>query len=305
MKIALSPWTPGSTIPGVRKQLDSAIQHDLDGFWMTMTFALDPITALASLDSKGDAIDIGTAVVPAFPRHPILLAQQALTLQSAVEGHFSLGVGASHRVMMEGALGLSYDEPTARLREYLTVLGAALESGSVQFEGKFYKVEVELEFEPAVPPSLLVGALGPRTLRMAGELSDGVITTLLGARSIEEHVGPTVREAAAEVGRPEPEIHAIMPMALTDRPERAKAQLPEMFGAMDSMPAYRSVLEREQVETTRDLVMVGDEATLDETLERMRASGVTSFIGIILPIDPEATIDYLGRRAAGRLAEAT
>src|SRR6516164_2596709 len=187
---------PGGAIDG----LIAAVKRDeAAGFpnvWMANIFGLDAINALALVGRETSRIELGTAVVPTYPRHPFALAQQALTTQAASHGRFALGIGLSHKIVIENMLGMSYDKPARHMREYLKVIGPLLRGEGVQFQGEQYRVAAQLQVPGATRVPLLVAALGPTMLRLTGELADGTITWMTGPKTLATHVIPTLREAA-------------------------------------------------------------------------------------------------------------
>jgi F420-dependent oxidoreductase-like protein len=267
--------------------------------WMPVAFGMDPMTALAVAGRATSRIECGTAIVPAFPRHPVAMAQQARTTQAALGGRFTLGIGVSHEVMMSDALGLPFDRPASRLREYLSVLMPLLEGDAVAFRGEHYGVDVAISVDsPPVP--VLVAALGPRMLRVAGELTTGTMTAWVGARTLASHVVPTITAAADAAGRPRPRIAAGLPIALTNDPAAARDHVTARSGRYGSLPAFRAMFDREGVRGPADVALVGDEAVLDAELDRLEEAGATDFVAQIQLVDPSAgrrTFDYLVARA--------
>ncbi|WP_223842994.1 TIGR03564 family F420-dependent LLM class oxidoreductase [Amycolatopsis methanolica] len=199
----------------------TAARSGLPALWLGQRFGWDPLTALAVAGREVPGIELGTAIVPTWPQHPITLATRALSTQSATGNRLSLGVGLSHPVMVEGQYGLPYDRPARHLREYLSALGPLLSGETVAHQGETLTARARVEVAGATPPALLVSALGDRTLRVAGELADGTITTWAGPRTLGEHIVPKIRKAAA--GRAEPRVVAGVVVAVTDDPDGIRA----------------------------------------------------------------------------------
>ncbi|MDO9458962.1 MAG: LLM class flavin-dependent oxidoreductase, partial [Alphaproteobacteria bacterium] len=165
--------------------------------WMVQAFGHDAINALSIAGRETKTIELGTSVVPTYPRHPVALAQQALTAATATGGRFTLGIGLSHKVMIEDMLGLSYEKPAKHMREYLAVLVPLLKGERVSFAGERYKVNVGVSTEDAPKPvSVLLAALGPVMLNLAGAQADGTITWLTGFNTLEKHIVPSITKAA-------------------------------------------------------------------------------------------------------------
>ena len=289
-----------TTLAGLTARVAQIEAAGLDSAWMGMAFGMDPMTALAVAGQASTTLELGTAIVPAPPRHPVVMAQGARTAQAALGGRFRLGVGLSHETMMRGSLGLSIDTPAARLREYLTVLRPLLEGRPVAFHGEHYDVEAEIGVESADVP-LLVAALGPKALAVTGELADGTITAWVGPHALDSLIVPAIGAAAARAGKPAPRIVAILPIALTASPGPARAALDEEWAWYGTLPAFRPMFEREGVSGPGGVAMVGDEATLDAGLARLEAAGATDFVANLIDADAGCaarTFAYLASRRA-------
>ena len=201
-----------------------------DSIWFGQIFGPDVLTVLALAGQKTSRIELGTSVVPTYPRHPHMLAQQALTVQAAASGRFNLGIGPSHAPVVEGMWGLSYDRPAVHMREYLSVLLPLIREGRVSFSGDFFRVNATVQVPVPKPPPVLIAALAPVMLRMAGEMTDGTITWMVGPKALESHIVPRITKAAKDAGRPAPRVVVGLPIAVTDDPagarERAAAIVP-------------------------------------------------------------------------------
>jgi F420-dependent oxidoreductase-like protein len=263
--------------------------------WMANIFGLDAITTLAIVGRETQRIELGTAVVPTYPRHPLAMAQQALTTQAAARGRFALGIGLSHKVVIEDMFGLSYEKPARHMREYLEVLRPLLRGEPVKYAGQLYRVTGGLGIA-ASPPALLVAAMGDAMLRLTGELADGTVLWMTGASTIEKHVAPRIRAGARDAGRPAPRIAAGIPIALTKDAAGAREWTAKNLVVYGQLPSYRAMLDKEGLAGPADLALVGDEKTLDAGLARLRSAGVTDFIASIVPCEAGAdarTLDYL------------
>ncbi|MEZ4333038.1 MAG: TIGR03564 family F420-dependent LLM class oxidoreductase [Myxococcota bacterium] len=266
--------------------------------WMANVFALDAILALAIVGRETRRIELGTAVVPTYPRHPFAMAQEALSANEAAGGRFALGIGLSHRLVIEEMFGLSYEKPARHMREYLDVLVPLMRGEPVAFEGETYRVRANLSV-PAPPPALLVAAMGERMIELAGERTDGTILWMTGPKTVEGHVAPRLAAAARAAGRPAPRIAAGIPIALTSDADGARAWAAKHLVMYGQLPSYRGMLDREGLAGPPDLAIAGDEKTLDAGLARLRDAGVTDFVAAIMPSDAEAdarTLDYLQSR---------
>lgn len=267
--------------------------------WIPNVFGLDAVTAAAVVGRETERIEIGTSVVPTYPRHPTALAQQALTAGAACRGRFTLGIGLSHPPVIEAMLGLSYARRARHMREYMEVLGPLLRCEPASFEGEEYRVNLGLDVPGAGPVPVLIAALGDRMLEIAGSRAAGTILWATGPRTIESHIVPKLRAAASRAGRPEPRIVAGIHIVLTSNPEAAKAKVARTLALYRLMPSYRAMLEKEGSDDPDDLALLGDEKVLDAGLERLRAIGVSDFEAAIVPFEDgadERTLQYLESR---------
>lgn len=284
------------TLIAKAKDLES---RGFDTLWIANIFGIDAITAAALIGRETNRIELGTAVVPTYPRHPTALAQQTLTAQSACEGRFTLGIGLSHQIVIETILGLSYERRAKHMREYLDVLGPLLRGEKAETKGEEYAVNLELVVPDTRPTACLIAALGPQMLRIAGTQADGTILWMTGAKTIESHVAPTIREAAKDAGRSEPRIVAGLPIVLTNDEAAGREAVGEIMVHYGHIPSYRAMLDREGVAGPGDVAIVGDEKQLDAALARLEDVGVTDFDAALIPTDEGAearTLDYLASR---------
>jgi F420-dependent oxidoreductase-like protein len=288
--------------PGIDALVENARDIESRGFdtlWLPSVFGLDAITTAALLGRETERIELGTAVVPTYPRHPTALAQQALTAGAACGGRFTLGIGLSHPVVIEGLLGLSYARRAEHMREYLAVLSPLLRGEPVSFDGREYRVGLRLDVPDAEPVPIVVAALGDHMLKIAGGQTTGTILWATGPRAIEQHIAPKLRAAASQAGRPDPRIIAGMHIVLTNDPAPARERVAKMLATYSAMPSYRAMLDKEGDEDPDSLALLGDERALDAGLDRLRDMGVSDFEASILPMDDESearTLRYLESR---------
>lgn len=256
--------------------------------WLAQIFGLDAITALSIAGRETRRIELGTAVVPTYPRHPLAIAQQALTAQVASGGRFTLGIGLSHQIVIENMLGLSYARPARHMREYLAVLTPLLRGEKAEFEGEQYRVSAALEFPDAGEVPVLVAALGKVMLGLAGSLSQGTITWMTGEKSLESHVIPSITAATIEAGRPKPRIVAGLPIVLTDDPDGAREKVGQILQTYGFLPSYRTMLDREGAAGPADVAIVGDEKELRTRVDRLREIGATDLMAAVIPLEEGA-----------------
>ncbi|MGH9093302.1 MAG: TIGR03564 family F420-dependent LLM class oxidoreductase, partial [Acidimicrobiales bacterium] len=248
--------------------------------WAEQIFGYDSLTLLGVVGAQVGGIELGTGVVPVYSRHPQVMAQQALTVQAATGGRLALGIGMSHQVVVEGLWGLSYDRPARYLREYLAALLPMLSGGVADVHGEVVTAVTyaPLEIPAAPPPPVLVAALGPTLLRLAGRTADGTVTWMTGTATLAGHIVPTITGAAAGAGRPPPRVVAALPVAVTAHPAGARATIDEAFALYPSLPSYRAMLDREGATAPSDIALVGDEEAVTAGLRRLADAGVTDVV---------------------------
>jgi 5,10-methylenetetrahydromethanopterin reductase len=259
-------------------------------------FSLDAIAMLTVAGRETESIELVTAVVPTPPRHPAAMAQQALTAQAASGGRFALGIGLSHKAVIEDMFGLSYARPALQMREYLSVLMPLLEGKPASFEGELYRVHAALEVAGAASVPVLVAALGPQMLAVAGELAHGTATWMTGLKTLSGHIVPGIRKAAEAAGRSAPRIQSSVPMALCTNTEQAREVCNKVFSIYGKLPSYRAMLDREGAAHPGDLAVLGDEAVLREGLRQYREAGVTDLAPSVFAADEGAvsrTLEFL------------
>lgn len=273
-----------------------------DSFWVSQIFGVDPIVGLAAIAGEVPALaELGTSVVPIAGRHPLALAAQARTAQSALGGRFTLGIGPSHQMVVEGFFGERYQRPFARTSEYLDALVPLLRGEPVDISGEQVQAHGWLTID-ADPCPLLLAALGPRMLELAGRTTAGTTVGSCGPRTIATHIAPIINESAAGAGRPEPRIVAMVAVAVTDDPGAAIAHAVEAGRLYASLPSYRAALDREGVDSGGELLLAGSIDDIVEGLARYVDAGVTDLRLVIGSPDEsirEATRDALVGLASG------
>lgn len=266
--------------PDVVAQVARFAELGLASAWASQIFGYDALTLLAVAGAAVPGIELGTAVVPVYSRHPQVMAQQALTAQAATGGRLALGIGMSHRVVVEGMWGLSYDRPARYLREYLSALLPLLAGEAVQSAGEVVTARTlgPLEVHGATAPSVLVAALGPVLLGVAGRSTDGTVTWMTGRRTIAEHVAPTIADAAAGAGRPAPRVVAALPVTVSATREAARDRIDHAFAIYPSLPSYKAMLDREGATRPSDIALVGSEEEVASAVATLADAGVTDFV---------------------------
>ena len=271
----------GSTNDGTIDQIVAeAKQAEADGFasfWTPQIFGHDALTALAVVGREVPRIELGTSVVPTFPRHPMMLAQQALTVNAAASGRLCLGVGLSHQVVIETMMGMSFDKPVRHLREYLSVMMPLLEGQPVNFQGEAYQVNVTVTAPGTSRPAVVVAALGAQMLRVTAAMADGTLTWCTGPATLRDHTVPTLRAAAEAAGRPDQRVIAALPVCVTNDKEAALARAAAIFQMYGYLPSYRAMLDMEGAAGPADIAIVGSEAEVSDRVRALADVGVTDF----------------------------
>lgn len=272
-------------------------------YWVPQLTDVDALTALAVVGREVPGLQVGTAVVPTYPRHPMVMAMQALTVQAATGGNLVLGIGLSHQVVIEGAFGLSFSKPIRHMREYLEILMPLLHDGKATFEGEELTARTfsPLRVAGAAPPPVIVAALGSQMLNLAGRLADGTALWMVGERTIDTHIVPTITKAAQAAGRPAPRVVVGLPVCVTSDPDSAREQAAGAFGFYNNLPSYRAMLDKEDAEGPADVAIVGDEEAVTASIQRLFDVGATE---LSLPVfgskdDRERTFSLLSELAKG------
>ena len=274
------------------------VQAEEDGFdsiWLPQISSgagFDALTALSLAASKTSTIAVGTAVVPIFPIHPLTLAKHALTAQIASGGRMTLGVGLSHRPAIEDVMGLSYERPARHMEEYLNVLRPLLDDGNVDFHGRFFNVTAKADVPGALPVPVVIAALAPMMLRIAGERADGTFTWMAGAKTVKSHVAPRINRAAESADRPPPRICVGMPLAVTGDPQAAREQAAKTYERYGQLTNYRRMLDLEGVEGPSEVALIGNEDEVAEQLKAYAEAGATDFLASVFPVgkDEDASL---------------
>ncbi|MCW2647748.1 MAG: hypothetical protein QOF87_1403 [Pseudonocardiales bacterium] len=293
-----APITPQQVV-------EQAEQAERDGFpsaWTThFARGVDALSMLAVAGTKTSRIELGVGVVPTYPRHPLALAQQAATTQAFCGGRLTLGVGVSHRPVIEDLHGIPYVRPAAHMREYLSVLVPLLNEGTVNYAGEFYRVNGGFTVPGTSPVSVVVAALSPKMVQVAGECADGVVTWLAGVRSLEGHIVGPLTQAAAAAGRPRPRVVVALPVAVCDDADLGRQSADTVFARYATLQNYQQLFEREGVQSPGAAAVVGTEADVTDQLRRFADAGTTELWPIVFGVgaDPQASI----RRTQHLLAE--
>ena len=220
-----------------------------------------------------------------------------MTAAAATGNRFTLGIGLSHKIVIENMLGFSYDRPAAHMREYLEVLMPLLSGETVSHQGEQYNVGgLQLSIPGADPVPTVIAALGPLMLKIAGELTDGTNTWMVGPKTMEDHIVARISRSAEEAGRPPPRVIGGVPVILTHNVDEARQRIAGGLAMYGQLPSYRAMLDREGVDGPADIALVGDENALRGEIDRYRNAGVTDFNAAIMGVEDGAfdrTLDFL------------
>jgi F420-dependent oxidoreductase-like protein len=302
MRIGILAGTTGAeTVDVYAAEARAAAEAGLHHWWVPQILGLDALAVIGVVAREVPDIGVGTGVVPSWPRHPVVMAQSALTASALSGGRFILGLGLSHQLVIEGMFGIPWDRPVRHLREYLDVLLPLLTERRVSFQGEVYRVQLQLNVEAPTPP-VLIAALGPKMLDLAGARTDGTITWMTGPRTLAEHTVPRLRTAAQAAGRSEPRVVAGFPVCVTDDPDAARDRAAKVFTIYGQLPSYRAMLDREGVSGPEGIAVVGNEKEVGGQLAVVEEAGATDLVATPFgrPEERERTFALLSSLASGR-----
>jgi F420-dependent oxidoreductase-like protein len=250
-----------------------------DSFWLPQIFSADALTVHTVIGSTVPRIELGTAVIPTYPRHPIALAQQARTVQQVSDGRLTLGIGLSHQMVIEGMFGYSFDKPARHMREYLAALMPLMDGRPADSTGETVSAHAGLTID-CDPVPVLIAALGPKMLQLAAEQTAGTVTWMTGPKTLAEHTVPTITAASEAAGNGNPRVVGALPIAVTDDVDGAKQKAAKIFQVYGFLPSYRAMLDREGAEGPADVALIGSAAEVEAGIGRMQDAGVTDFVAV-------------------------
>jgi 5,10-methylenetetrahydromethanopterin reductase len=277
--VSLADPTGPDPLTALAGQIREAAGDGFSSAWISNIFGLDALTALAVAGQQVPGIELGTAVVPSYPRHPAALAQQAITASVALGGRLTLGIGLSHKIVIDDMYGYSFERPARHMREYLAVLAPLLRGEPVNVTGETVRASIALTVpghDGRVP--LLLAALAPAMLKLAAEQTDGTVLWMTGPATVRDYVVPALTKAASAAGRPAPRVVCLLPVCVTDHPDLARTRAERIFSIYGQLPSYRAMLDREGAAGPADVALVGDEAAVRGQIEGLAEAGVTDFI---------------------------
>ena len=283
------PAAQGSAIDATIANLAQLRDEGFRRVWMSqLPYEPDLLTVLAIALREVDTIEAASGVVPIQNQHPMHMAQRALTVSLASGGRFLLGLGMTHAAVTEGMWGIPWDRPVRRLNEYLDGLLPLIAGEPVNAVGETVTTRGSLVIPGAPRPEVYIAALGPQMLRLAGRRTSGTCTWMTGPVTLADHIGPTLRQAAADAGRTERAVRVVaaLPVSVTDDVDAMRRQAAEQFAIYGTLPSYRAMLDREGFAGPEDAAIIGDEQTVSQQLDELAAAGVDEFVGA--PFDPSA-----------------
>ena len=286
----------GTTVDSAVAAIADAERRGFASAWLAQIFGLDALTTLAIAGRQVPRIELGTAVVPTYPRHPMVMAGQALTVQSATGNRLALGIGLSHQIVIEGMWGYSFDKPARHMREYLNALLPLVRGEAVGYEGETIKAMGQIGITDTTPPPVLLAALAPVMLQLAGGVADGTVTWMTGPDTLASHIVPSITAAAEKAGRPAPRVAVGLPVCLTSDPDGARELAATTFSIYGQLPSYRAMLDKEGAAGPADVAIVGDEAALAAGIKAVEAAGATDFVGAVFgasAADRDRTVEFL------------
>jgi 5,10-methylenetetrahydromethanopterin reductase len=268
------------TVAELRRLADAGLDHA----FAVQIFGPDALTLLATAGAQVPGIGLGTGVVPVYPRHPMMLAQQALTVQWATANRLILGIGLSHQVVVEGMWGISFEKPARYMKEYLAALMPLLHGEKVSVAGERLTANAfaPLDVRDVTAPPVLVAALGETMLKLAGRVADGTVTWMTGISTIESHIAPVIRAAAEKAGRPAPQIGVSLPISVTADTGAASERINKEFAIYPNLPSYKAMLDKEGATSPADVAILGDEDAVRASIEKLAAAGATDFVASVV-----------------------
>ncbi|MGH9302480.1 MAG: TIGR03564 family F420-dependent LLM class oxidoreductase [Acidimicrobiales bacterium] len=279
----------GAGLDHVVSQARHAAELGMASVAMSQIFSYDALTALAVIGREVPGIGLSTAVVPTYPRHPMVLAGQALTTNAACGGRLLLGIGLSHQIVIESMFGYSFAQPARHMEEYLSVLMPLLRGETVSFKGESVSAVGAVSVPGATAPAVVLAALGSRMLKLAGTLADGTVTWMTGPATVADHIVPTIVSAAQGAGRPSPRVGVGLPVCVTDDPDGARETAAGLFSIYGQLPSYQAMLAREGVDGPAGVAIVGDEDSVAAQIGAVAEAGATDFVAAVFGSSEEAT----------------
>ena len=274
-------------VAGVLDHLRTAEDAGFASYWVAQVGLVDALTLLGAHGDTGSPMELGTAVISTWERHPHMLAAQALTTQALVGDRLVVGTGVNHQPHVEQSLRLPWHKPVRHMIDYLAILTDLLESGTASHQGEAWSFEGEAAKPSPGVPKVMIAALGDQMLKVAGRRTDGTILWCVGPKTIRSHIAPVINDAASAAGRPAPAIVCSIPVWVTDDPEPARAFLASVLANYATLPSYRAMMDIEGVAGLGDLSIVGTEQFVADALGEIATTGATDFTPVPMGGNPD------------------
>ncbi len=256
-------------------------ESGMSSYWLAQTGLVDALTVFSVAAASTSTIELGTAVIPTWPRHPQALAAQALTTQAATGGRTILGIGLAHKPSVEDRWKMKWEKPIRHMLDYLGVLEEMLATGKSSYVGEVWSYVGEAARPTENPPKVMLAALGDQMLRIAGKRTDGTILWCVGPKTLERQIVPGINSAAADAGRPTPSVVCSLPVWVTDQPDKAREIVAKTLTIYGQLPSYRAMLDIEGVDGPADISLIGSEEQVAEGLAEIAAAGATDFTAVV------------------------
>lgn len=262
-------------------------QRGLSAGWATSGSGLDAVSLCAVGAMKTERIQLGTAITHMWSMAPVKMAQQGQVAAQVSGGRFRLGIGTAGQPAAEGVYGQTFSAPLGHLREYVQIVKTLVETGQVDFQGKYYKATTKLP-GAAIPMPVMISALQVGSFKLAGEVADGAITWVTPGDYVRDVAGPALREAASQAGREAPTIVFHVPITVHENVDEVRAQARQQFGFYVKAPHYQKMFiaagfpeaaSGEWSDAMIDAVVVsGNEAAVEARLNELQNAGIGEFI---------------------------
>lgn len=276
--------------PDINVIVDDMVASEEAGFstyWIAQVGHVDALTALALGGARTSKIELGTAVVPTWTRHPQIMASQALTAQAATDGRIILGIGLAHQPSVEDRWKLKWERPIRHMLDYLNIVEELMRTGKSSYDGEIWSFDGDYPLPTDTPPKIMLAALGDQMLKIAGKRTDGTILWCVGPKTLEQQIVPKISEAAASADRPAPAVVCSLPVWVTDHEDIARDMVASFLTGYGDLPSYRTMLDVEGVDGPADISLIGTEDKVREGLEALRAAGATEFSAVVSALDPD------------------
>lgn len=274
-------------VAGLLADMSAAEAAGFASYWVAQVGLIDSLAAITANGNTGSGMELGTAVISTWERHPHALAAQALTAQTVVGDRLIVGIGVNHQPHVEGSLRMTWERPVRHMLDYLAILTDLLASGSASFRGDVWSFDGSGAKPSAGVPKVMIAALGTQMLNVAGRRTDGTILWCVGPKTVQSHIAPVINDAASAAGRPQPAIVCSLPVWVTDNPQPARDFLAAILADYAVLPSYRAMMDIEGVAGLGELSIVGSAEQVRDAIGRIAASGATDFTPVPMGGNPD------------------